>query len=210
MSIDARDVAEVRRFRREMRHELEAIRGRWVWLLVLGIALVAFGMFAIAAPLISTLATVLTIGVLLIMGGAAQLVGAFWTRDWSGFFLVLLMGVLYVVVGVLFLNRPLEAMAAVTLLLACVLLVGGAFRTIVSAWYQFPQWGWVFVGGLLQLAMGLLIWQGWPATSLWVVGLFVGIDMIFTGWTWVALALRLKRLNDRIEAHHPAPPPATA
>jgi uncharacterized membrane protein HdeD (DUF308 family) len=115
------------------------------------------------------------------------------------------MGVLYAVMGVLFLNRPLEAMAAVTLLLACVLLVGGAFRTIVSAWHQFPQWGWVFVGGLLQLALGFLIWQGWPEASLWVVGLFVGIDMIFTGWTWVALSLRLKRLGDRLP-----PPPAPA
>lgn len=197
MQTDTRTV-EVTRVRRELRHELEAIRGRWIWLLILGIALVAFGMFAIAAPFISSLATVLTIGVLLIMGGVAQLVGAFWTRDWSGFFLVLLMGVLYAVMGVLFLNRPLEAMAAVTLLLACVLLVGGAFRTIVSAWYQFPQWGWVFVGGLLQLGMGFLIWQGWPETSLWVVGLFVGIDMIFTGWTWVMLSLRLKRLGHRL------------
>src|SRR5689334_10340031 len=77
--------AEIRAVRRAMRHELEAIRGQWVWLLVLGIAMIVLGTFAIAAPLIASLATALTFGVLLLVGGIGQLIGAFWTRDWSGF-----------------------------------------------------------------------------------------------------------------------------
>lgn len=186
-----------RRFPRELRHELEAIRGRWGWLLALGIVMLAVGVAAICLPLVATLATALALGITLLVGGLVQFVGAFWTRDWSGFFLVLLMGVLYAVLGVLFLNRPVDAMLALTLLLAAMLLVGGAFRTIASLWYQFPQWGWVFAGGLLELALGLMIWLEWPsAASLAVVGLFVGIDMIFTGWTWIMLALRVRRLGE--------------
>lgn len=207
MSTDA-EVLEKRRVRRELRHELEVIRGRWPWLIGLGIVLVVAGVLAISLPLVASLTTAMAIGVLLIMGGAAQLVGAFWTRDWSGFFLVLLMGVLYSVLGVLFLNRPLDAMAAMTLLLACGLLVGGAFRTIASAWYQFPQWGWVFVGGLVELVLGLMIWMEWPTSSLFILGLFVGIDMLWSGWTWVMLGLRLKDLDARHKAHHPDAPPA--
>jgi uncharacterized membrane protein HdeD (DUF308 family) len=60
--------------------------------------------------------------------------------------------------------------------------------------YQFPHWGWVLFGGVLNLLLGILIWWGWPASALWVIGLFVGIDMIYNGWTWVVLALSLKRL----------------
>jgi len=199
---------ETRVFRRNFRHELEAIRGRWGWLLALGIALVVFGMIAIGAPVLMSLATALTIGVLLLMAGGAQLVGAFWTRDWSGFFLVLLLGVLYIVVGLLFLNRPVSALEAVTLLLACALLVGGLFRAIGSAYYQFPQWGWTFASGVIETGLGLMIWQQWPLSGFWVIGLFVGIDMIFSGWTWIMLALRLKNLPTRV--HHAETPPPTS
>ena len=71
--------------------------------------------------LLGSLASAVAFGALLLMGGIAQLIGAFWTRDWSGFFLSLLMGVLYLVLGVLFLRDPGDALLAMTLLLACAL-----------------------------------------------------------------------------------------
>jgi uncharacterized membrane protein HdeD (DUF308 family) len=185
---------QVPEIRRTLRHELEAIRGQWVWLLALGIVLVVVGTLAIGAPFIASLATALTIGALLLVGGAAQLVGSFWTRDWSGFFLMFLMGVLYIVVGLLFLEQPVSALEALTLLLACALIVSGIFRIVGSLMSRFPQWGWVLVGGVINLLLGIMIWRQWPFTGLWVIGLFVGIDMIFNGWTWVMLALRLKSL----------------
>jgi uncharacterized membrane protein HdeD (DUF308 family) len=186
--------SDLRDVRRVLRHELEVIRGRWVWLLALGIILVVVGTLAIGAPFVASLATALTLGVLLVAGGIAQLVGAFWTRDWSGFFLMLLMGLLYVVVGLLFLNRPVSALEALTLLLACSLIVSGVFRIVGSLLHRFPHWGWIFFGGVLNLVLGLMIWQQWPVSGFWVIGLFVGIDMIFNGWTWIMLALQLKKL----------------
>ena len=72
-------------------------------------------------------------------------------------------------------------------------LVGGLFRIIGSLMYQFPHWGWTLVGGIINLALGIMIWEQWPEASLWVIGLFIGIDLIFTGWTWVMLALSVKR-----------------
>jgi uncharacterized membrane protein HdeD (DUF308 family) len=87
-----------------------------------------------------------------------------------------------------------------TLLLACALMVGGLFRIIGSLMYQFPHWGWTLAGGIINLILGVLIWQQWPATALWVIGLFVGIDLIFTGWTWVMLALALKNVQPRTVA----------
>jgi uncharacterized membrane protein HdeD (DUF308 family) len=186
--------AESREIRRTLRHELDAIRGQWVWLLVLGIILIVVGTLAIGAPLVASLATALFIGAMLLVGGVAQLVGSFWTRDWSGFFLMLLMGVLYIIVGLLFLNRPVSALEALTLILACALMVGGTFRIVGSLMSRFPHWGWIFFSGVLDLILGILIWQQWPFSGFWVIGLFVGIDMIFNGWTWVMLALRLKSL----------------
>jgi len=192
--------AEVRMARRVLRHELEAIRGNWGWLLALGIILIVVGTIAVAMPFVASLASAVAFGALLLLGGITQLVGAFWTRDWSGFFLSLLMGVLYLVLGVLFLRDPGDVLLAMTLLLACVLLVGGLFRIIGSLMYQFPHWGWTLTGGIINLILGILIWQQWPVSGLWVIGLFVGIDLIFTGWTWVMLALAVKNLRPRTQA----------
>src|SRR5262249_14021853 len=73
--------AEVRLARRVLRHELEAIRGNWGWILALGIVLVVVGTLAIAMPFAGSLASVIALSVLMIVGGVVQLVGAFWTRD---------------------------------------------------------------------------------------------------------------------------------
>jgi uncharacterized membrane protein HdeD (DUF308 family) len=178
-----------------LRHELEVIKGHWVWILVIGIILVLVGSLALSTPLVATFATTLAIGSLVLIAGVAQLVGTFWTRDWSGFFLTLLMGVLYVVLGVMMLRAPVKAELALTLLLACVLMVGGLFRIIGSLMYRFPHWGWILAGGVINLVLGILIWQQWPEAALWVIGLFVGIDLIFTGWTWVMLSLAIKNVK---------------
>ena len=142
------------------------------------------------------------------MGGIAQLVGAFWTRDWSGFFLNLLMGVIYLVLGVMFLRHPGDALMSMTLFLACALMVSGLFRIIGSLLYRFPHWGWTLVGGVINLALGIYIYSMWPLDSFIIIGLFVGIDMIFTGWTWVALALAVKKLGHRLPTAWTAPSPA--
>jgi uncharacterized membrane protein HdeD (DUF308 family) len=187
--------AEIRLARRVFRHELEAIRGNWGWILALGIILIVVGTIAVGMPLAATLASAVAFGALLLVGGIAQLVGAFWTRDWSGFFLSLLMGVLYLVLGLIFLRHPGDALLAMTLLLACALMVGGLFRIIGSLMYQFPYWGWTLAGGVINLLLGIYIYSQWPFDSFIILGLFVGIDLIFTGWTWVMLALAVKNLG---------------
>jgi uncharacterized membrane protein HdeD (DUF308 family) len=201
--------AEVRMARRVLRHELEAIRGNWGWILALGIILIVVGTVAIAMPFAGSMASIVALSALLIMGGIAQLVGAFWTRDWSGFFLTLLMGVLYLILGVVFLRHPVNALSFVTLLLACGLMVSGLFRIIGSLMSRFPQWGWTLLGGAINLLLGIYIYSQWPLDSLFILGLFVGIDMIFTGWTWIALALAVKNLGPTSGTAGASPSPAS-
>jgi uncharacterized membrane protein HdeD (DUF308 family) len=106
----------------------------------------------------------------------------------------LLTGLLYAVLGVLLLRRPLASASAFTLMLAAAFLVSGLFRIIVALSERFHGWGWVLVNGIVTLVLGILIWQEWPEASYWVIGLFVGIEMLFAGWSWVMVALAVRSI----------------
>ncbi len=179
-------------YRDPLRHELSELRGQWIWFLILGIVTIVLGMLVIGVPLMGTLAAVWMLSVLLIAGGIGQLIGAFWARRWSGFFLALLTGILYLAVGILIVDQPLEAAASLTLLIASFLVVGGIFRIVASLTYRFEGWIWPLLNGVISLMLGIFIWRHWPADALWVIGLFVGIEMVLSGWTWVMLALAVR------------------
>ena len=178
----------------ELRHDLAALQGHWLWFVMLGIVLIILGSIALGSVVVATLATAMVIGALLVVGGIAEVVGAFWSRGWSGFFLHLLSGVLSVVVGLLFVRAPLNAVLALTLLLACMLMVGGTVKIIAALSYRFGAWVWPLVSGVIDLILGVMIWQEWPAASLWVVGMFVGISLLFRGFNWIGLGLALRTL----------------
>jgi uncharacterized membrane protein HdeD (DUF308 family) len=194
MSIDLERRPLVAALRQELRHELNALRGNWFWFVILGVSLVVLGIVALGSVVIASLAAAAAIGVLLLLGGAAEAVGAFWCRGWSGFFLELLSGVLSIVVGLLFLRAPGGALAALTLLLACFLMVSGFFKIVTAVVYRFAAWGWSLAGGIVDVLLGVMIWQEWPASALWVIGLFVGINLLFRGFNWIALGLALRSL----------------
>ena len=178
----------------ELRHGLSALRGNWLWFVVLGGVLVALGIIALGSVVIASLAAAVAIGILLLLAGAGEVIGAFWCRGWSGFFLELLSGVLSIVVGLLFLRAPLNALAALTLLIACFLMVGGIFKIVAALSYRFAAWGWSLASGIIDVILGVMIWQEWPASALWVIGLFVGINLLFRGINWIALGLALRAL----------------
>jgi uncharacterized membrane protein HdeD (DUF308 family) len=173
---------------------VEEIRRNWGWFLALGIALVLLGVFALVAAEIATLASVLLFGWLVLVGGVFEVVAAFWARQWSGFILHLLVGFLYVVVGVLMIGHPVAVAAGLTLLLVALFLTGGVFRIVAATMLRYPNWGWSVLDGAISLILAVLIWANWPESSLLVIGTFVGIALVFRGWAWVMFAVAARRL----------------
>ena len=172
--------------------EMACLRKSSFWLLVLGALLIVVGLVAIGASFIATLATVVVLGFLLMIGGAVEIVDSFLGRGWRGFWLHLLTGILYLVLGFLMVQRPLATAAIFTLMLAAALFVGGLFRIIVALSERFYGWGWVLLNGIITLVLGILIWQEWPQAAYWVIGLFVGIDMLLDGWSLVITVLTVR------------------
>jgi uncharacterized membrane protein HdeD (DUF308 family) len=180
--------------RSAIRHELQAIRGKWIWLVVLGVCLIVLGTILLGSPVIATLATVTTLGVLILLGGGAEIVGAFWCREWSGFFLALLSGILGVVLGLMLLGNPIQGGITLTILLASFLFVGGIFKVAAAIAHRFDGWGWLLLSGAIDLVLGVLIWRELPMSGLTIIGVLVGISLIFRGITWLMVGFALKRL----------------
>jgi uncharacterized membrane protein HdeD (DUF308 family) len=172
--------------------ELNHLKQHWGLFLAFGVILIVLGVLAIAMPFVAGLWATLVIGIMLLVGGAVHVVGSFQARGWGAFFLHALVGILYAVTGLLMLDQPVSALLLLTILVAAALLVGGLFRVLLSLVNQFPGWGWVLLGGIIDVILGLLIWQQLPVSAFWVIGLFVGISMVYNGATWVALALSLR------------------
>lgn len=177
-----------------MYNTLDSIRKNWGWFFVFGLFLLLTGILAIGSSVFTTLFTVAFLGVLLLVAGIVKVVYAFWARKWGGFFLQLFSGLLYLVTGALIFSNPAAAATALTLLMSVLFIVSGIAKIIGAIATRFPDWGWIVVSGIISLILGGLILAQWPYSGLWVIGLFVGIDLIFFGWTWVMMALKAKNL----------------
>jgi uncharacterized membrane protein HdeD (DUF308 family) len=177
-----------------LRHELQALHQQWWCFLLLGISLIVIGSICIADPLIASISSVLVLGFLMLAGGITQIVSSFWAGKWSGMLMHMLIGVLYAVVGYMIIDAPGISLAVLTKFIAIFLIVGGVFRIVSALMMRFHDWGWVLVNGLITLILGLII-NRQPGDNLWVIGLFIGIEMIFNGWAWVMLSLGLRRVG---------------
>jgi uncharacterized membrane protein HdeD (DUF308 family) len=177
---------------------MACLRKSSIWLLILGALLIVVGLVAISEVFFATLATVLITGTLLMIGGGVEIVDAFLGRGWRGFWMHLLGGILYVVLGFLMVQHPAPAAAIFTLMLAAAFFVGGLFRIVVALSERFYGWGWVLLNGVVTLILGVMIWRRWPEAAFWVIGLFVGIDMLFAGWSLVITALTIRSATKQI------------
>lgn len=172
---------------------VERVKENWGWFLTLGILLVLFGSFAVAYSCVTTLFSVVLFGAVLLATGVVQIVQAFMARQWSGIFVPILVGLLYSIAGIACLVNPTMSALTLTVIFAVLCFIGGLFKMIASAVMQFESWGWVFFNGVVTMILGLLIYSEWPMSGLIVIGLFVGIDMILSGWSWILLSLAAKR-----------------
>jgi uncharacterized membrane protein HdeD (DUF308 family) len=173
-------------------HELHPIRNQWWCFLLLGLALVVLGSFCIIDPFLPSLASVIFLGFVLMAAGITQIVSAFWAGKWSGMLIHMLIGLLYVVVGYMVVDAPVINMVLITKFIAIFLIVSGAFRIISALVVRFQDWGWALLNGGVTLLLGIIINRQLPEAALWVIGLFIGIEMLFNGWAWVMLALGLR------------------
>jgi uncharacterized membrane protein HdeD (DUF308 family) len=180
--------------RSRFRTGLAEVNRKWGWYFALGVFLVVLGAIASGMAVTTTVFSVVTLGWILLGAGAALVVHSFLTGKWSGFLLSLAAGALSAIAGITILSYPLSGALAITLMVGTILIAAGIYRSIASIAMQFPNWGWSLFSGIVSLALGAMLLRGWPTTGLWFLGLYIGVDLILHGLSWIMFSLRVHSL----------------
>ena len=174
---------------------IRTLRAKWGWIVALGIIFMIAGVIALGSVVAATASAVLIVGIMMIMAGVAEIIAAFRVKDWGKAIFWGLLGALYVAAGIIAINNPFAAATILTLFLGIALIAGGIVRMFL-AWHMREAgkpWGWIVVSGIISILLGAMIIAKWPYSSFYVLGIFLGIDLIFIGSSWLSIGLALKR-----------------
>src|SRR6202162_4045267 len=173
---------------------LQPLRAKSGWIVALGIIYVVAGFVALGSVVLATVATVFVVGIMMLIAGVAEVVNAFQIKTWGKFLLWLLLGVLYILAGFVTFENPLLAAALLTLVLGFSLVFSGIMRIVLAfSMKEGAPWIWVALSGAITLLLGLVILAHWPVSGLYILGLFLGIDLVLAGAGWIAVGFGLRR-----------------
>jgi len=173
----------------------EGLASSWKALMVVGILAILVGCVAIVVPAVASVATAVFIGWILVIAGAFLVAGAFTAHSIGSVILRLLWAFLTVIVGLWLIVEPHNGTLTLTLVLGIYFLFMGITRIAVafSARGQ-RNAGLLGLSGFAGLLIGILVLAKFPSSADWAIGLLVGIDLIFAGWTLTSVALLGKDL----------------
>jgi uncharacterized membrane protein HdeD (DUF308 family) len=183
-------------------HLSEALHTRSSAVLAIGGLLSLLGITAIFSNIAATVVSVYFFGGLMLVAGIAQLVGSFFARRWTGVASHFIIGVLAFVTGISIIRAPIMGAAALSLLMSSWLLASGLTEIAHALMYRMERWGWLVASGTISGLLGLLLLFSWPASSIWVVGLYAGIALVMHGASWLALGATVRREGTNIAHGH--------
>jgi uncharacterized membrane protein HdeD (DUF308 family) len=174
---------------------VEIVRHASTLSIVWGILLIVFGVLAVGSPLLAAIAVNLLIAWLIILAGLIHLILAFYAHRGGRLIWKMLVGLAYIFFGSYLLTHPLLGVASLTLVLALLFLIEGVLDiTLFLKMRSVRGSSWVLVDGIITLLLGLMIYLRWPSSSVWAIGILVGVSMIISGLTRVMLSLAVRKV----------------
>lgn len=171
------------------------------WSIGLSVLMIAAGVLAIASPLAAGIAVNIFVAWLLIFSGCVHLVFAWYTRGAWGLTWELLVGILYAFIGVYLLVHPVAGLASLTIALAIYLFVEAILEFVLGFTLRpLPGSGWLLFDGIVTLILAVMIWRTWPSSTEWVVGTLVGVSMLFSGSSRLAISLAARNVATKVAA----------
>ncbi len=176
-------------------------------LAVLGTILALAGLVGLVYVGVATLTSMLLFGWLLLIGGVVGLAHAVQSRDSSFFWLGVVVAALNIAAGVVVIRHPGDSAEALTMFAALLFLTGGVFRLVGSVVVRGPQFGWTLVQGAFGLLLGILVLADWPHSSLYVLGTFFSLALLFDGLGLIAIGVGGRRVVGLVEEGRRGPGP---
>jgi uncharacterized membrane protein HdeD (DUF308 family) len=162
----------------------------WKGLMIIGVCAIVLGCIAILVPAVASVGTAIFIGWLLLVVGAFLVVAAFSAHSVGSLLLRLLWAALTVIVGLWLILEPHNGTLTLTFVLGVYFLFMGLSRIAVAFIGRGqPNAGLLGLSGVAGLLIGILVLVKFPSSADWAIGLLVGIDLIFAGWTLTSVAL---------------------
>jgi uncharacterized membrane protein HdeD (DUF308 family) len=169
------------------------------WSIGLSVLMIVAGILAIASPVAAGIAIDVLIAWLLVFSGCVHLVFAWYTRTTKGFLWELLVGILYIFIGVYLLAHPVAGLMSLTIALAIYLFLEAILEFVLGFTLRpLPGSGWLFFDGVITFILSVMIWRTWPSSSAWVIGLLVGISMLFSGTSRLMLSLAARSVTNKL------------
>jgi uncharacterized membrane protein HdeD (DUF308 family) len=173
---------------------LAPLHAKWGWIVALGVVYLIAGLIALGSVVAATAASVLVVGVMMVVAGVFEVINAFQVKTWGRFTFWLLLGILYIIAGFVAWDNPFLTAVWLTLILGAALVASGIVRIFLGFNMQHGSpWVWVVISGLITLALGVIILAHWPFSAVYTLGIFLGIDLVFAGASWIGLGLGLKK-----------------
>jgi len=169
------------------------------WSIVWGVALLLFGILAVAAPFVAAVAVNAVIAWLIVLAGLVHLVLAFHAHGAGSTIWKFLVGIAYLFFGGYLILHPVAGVASLTLLLAGLFLIEGILN-IILFFKMRPMNGssWVLIDGIITLLLGVMIYMQWPSSSAWAIGILVGVSMMISGITRIAMSFAVRRATTEV------------
>lgn len=169
------------------------IRKNANWLMFLGVLLIILGIIGLGMEVSLTIGSVLFFGFLILAAGIFQLIDAFKAGGWKSILYHILIALLYIAAGIIMVVNPLLGAVWMTMAIASMLIAVGILRIFMGLQLRpLLGWGWAVAAGVATIVLGALIFAQWPASGLWVIGLFIAIELIMQGWAMIAIAMAAK------------------
>lgn len=170
------------------------LQRNWGWLLGLGILFVVLGFVGLGMTVSLTMISIFALGGLFMIAGIAQFVDVFQSHQWKGVLGHALIAVLYVMGGGLIIRDPILASVVITALIAWVFIIMGVTRILMAfVLRDTAAWGWLLFAGIMAVVLGVLILMQWPFSGTWIIGMFIAIELIVNGWTYIFMAMGMRR-----------------
>ena len=178
------------------KHVAQILCNKSPWMItVLGILIILGGMFMIGMPYLSGLVVTWASGVVMLVLAAFIMAQLFTSNSKRGLLWGILTIILLLIAGFYSINQTVAALAIWTFVLGCYFLFMGITRLVVAFSLKGQQgFGWALFNGIVSLILGIIVFA-LPVASLQLVGLLVGIDLLFTGWIMTVLSLAAKRFQ---------------